>query len=85
MTLFTAHMPFLKLLTFTRQPWDKRWRHNGYTLNLERRESQPPKSRNRRAPLVGCSVVLCISGYPTRGQVACGLSLPESDCVSRQR
>jgi len=33
-------------------------RLNGYTLNRERRESQPAKSRYRCAPLVGCSVVL---------------------------
>ena len=42
MTLFTAHMPFLKLLTFTRQPWDKRWRHNGLAMSRKRRELHVP-------------------------------------------
>jgi len=31
---------------------------NGLTLSRERRESQPAKSRNLDAPLVGCSVLL---------------------------
>ena len=37
---------------------------NGSTLNRERRVSRSAKSRNRGAPLVGCSVLL--AGRPLR-------------------
>jgi hypothetical protein len=39
-------------------------RHNGLTLNRERRESQLTKNRKRYARLVGCNVVILIEASP---------------------
>src|SRR2546428_13812373 len=47
---------------------------NGLTLNRERRKRQPVPSRNRAAPLVGCSVVLdglLKAGPPETFQFCC--------------